>query len=163
MKHWFAQLNEREQQLVLLGAGTSILIILFVLYADFVSPMIKSYQNGEQLLAEKKADLDWMKDAVVQIQQARKQGMRTPTRGSQSLFALVDSTGKQANLSQAMKRVEPDGDQRVRIWLENASFDDAIDWLSLLQSQYQVEVSRMTVDSNASGQVNVSALLVETP
>ncbi len=162
MKAWFAQLNEREQQLVLVGGILGICIISFVLYSDYISPFFKNLKTGDQQVQEMQADLEWLRQAVVQVNQFKPQSSSTANRGNQSLFALVDSSSKQANLSQAVKRVEPEGDARVRIWLENAKFDDAINWLSLLHSRYKINVDRITIDAVAPGQVNLSALLIDT-
>ena len=108
------------------------------------------------------ADLEWMRQAVDQVKPLKSQHSPTANRGAQSLFALVDSSSKQAGLSQVVKRVEPEGEARVRIWLENAKFDDTIDWLFLLHARYQINVERITIDAVDPGYVNLSALLVET-
>ncbi len=162
MKAWFSQLNEREQQLVVVGGILGVCVIVFVLYSDYVSPFFKNSRTGSQQLQQMQADLDWLRQAAMQAKQLKPQSSLKSNRGNQSLFALVDSSSKQAQLSQAVKRVEPEGEKRVRIWLENAKFDDAINWLSLLHSRYQINVEKITIDAVAPGQVNLSALLIET-
>ena len=45
-----------------------------------------------------------------------------------------------------MKRVQPDGTNKARVWLENANFDVVIGWLEELERRYGVTVETVTFE-----------------
>ncbi|MCP5325686.1 MAG: type II secretion system protein M [Oceanospirillaceae bacterium] len=77
---------------------------------------------------------------------------------SQSILAIVNSSARNQNID--LKRFEPEGENGLRIWLDDVRFNAAISWLSLLQNQYGIRASQISMDKSASGAVNVRALLV---
>ena len=59
-----------------------------------------------------------------------------------------------------MKRIEPDGQELVRVSLEQASFDDMVTWLGSLQRSFGVSVADVSIDRQAaSGRVNARITL----
>jgi len=103
-----------------------------------------------------------MNNAAQQVNQLRRQKSSTK-RGSanQSLLALVDRTVKQAGLARALKRVEPEGSDKVKVRLEQAGFDAMIGWLESLQLRYSIRVENISIDAQDNpGSVNVRLTLV---
>jgi type II secretory pathway component PulM len=66
-----------------------------------------------------------------------------------SLLAIADQTGKQAGLSNAITRMQPEGDHIVRVWLEQADFAALVRWLGLLETTYGVAVVEAAIDREA--------------
>jgi general secretion pathway protein M len=77
-----------------------------------------------------------------------------------SLLTLVDQTAKSAGLGTSVKRVEPQGDDKLRVQLEQVSFDQMILWLDSLKQEHGVVAINVIVDRQTeSGQVNARLLL----
>jgi general secretion pathway protein M len=78
------------------------------------------------------------------------------------LLTLVDRTVKQAGLSEALKRVEPDGESKVKVRLENAVFDATVGWLESMQQRYSIRVESISIDAQDNpGTVNIRLTLSE--
>ena len=142
MKEWYAGLAQRERVLV---TGAAILLVLLLLYAMIWQPLSDAYLRMQKGVQVQQDTLTWMQQASQQIKGLKGQAGRG-NRGFQgSLLAVVDRSAQAAGLGQAMKRVEPEGRDGVRVWLEGASFDSLISWLGTLASQ-GAEVSTITLE-----------------
>lgn len=158
MKAWFAGLESREQSLIVAAA---IILLCLLLYLGVWQP----WQNNlHQLRAEvtqqeqNLAAMQVMADQVKALQTAGKGSVST--RSGQSLLGLVDSGARSRGLGKAMKRVQPDGSQRVRVWLEDASFDVLMDWLVSLQQGQGVTISSAVFEATGKDNGLVNARLV---
>ncbi|PIE44395.1 MAG: hypothetical protein CSA50_00790 [Gammaproteobacteria bacterium] len=79
-------------------------------------------------------------------------------RQSGSLVSLVTSVGKRSGVE--IKRFEPSGATRLRIWVENMPFDKVVDWLNGLESKHGIRVQQISIDrGDRSGLVNGRLLL----
>ena len=155
MNQWWAGLNQRERRIVVLG---SIAVLLTLLYLLVVEPVITHMRDLDASVREQTELLLWMQSSEQQIAKLRASSgsaNRSISSGG-SLLALVDQTAKRSKLSTAIKRVEPEGSEGVRIWLEQASFDNVIHWLVKIKKSDGVEVSRVSIEQTDSpGIVNV--------
>jgi len=161
---WWSGLQKREQQAILVGAG---LLLLVMLWAFGWQP----YQQDQSKLA---ARIEARQHQLIEVNQiaSRAKAMQgrqqstvhTNARGDRSLLRLSDETARAAGLAAALKRIEPDSDQRVQVWLEAAPFDPLISWLEQLEKQYGVSVDSASisrVSSAVSGSVNAHITLQE--
>ena len=91
--------------------------------------------------------LEWMRGAA---QQARALGVGAarpaPSLSRQSLLSTIDTTVREARLKEAVKRIEPDGPARVRVWLEQVEFDRLLPWLGELEQRHSVQVIDLRTD-----------------
>lgn len=76
--------------------------------------------------------------------------------GGQSLLAVVDQAARKDRLGTVLKRIEPEGTRIVRVWFEQAIFDDVLLWLGNLQNTYGVRITSISIDhqGGSSGSVN---------
>lgn len=157
LREWFAGLEQRERRLVLTGA---VLLIIMILYVAIWEPLANSVDDLRVATREQKTTLMWMSQAAKELRQLRGSSGRSKSMNGQSLLTVVDRTAKTGQLGTALKRVQPDGEQKVRVWMEGASFDDVIRWLVLLESRYGIgiESSVFEVKENA-GSVDVRLVL----
>ncbi len=59
-----------------------------------------------------------------------------------------------------MKRIEPEGQNSVRVWLEQAAFDDVIQWLQNLKRDYGIHTADIVIERQAAaGRVNARLTL----
>ena len=145
LNYWM-QLRPREQLLLSLAGLVLLLALLFLLVWE---PVMQEHRRLQQNLVQQQQLLAWMQQSAAEVrrlQGGKGQQRQDRARAGQSLLALIDSTAKRARLGAALKRVEPDGAGRVRVWLEQAAFDDLVRWLGQLQQRYGVRVDSIAVD-----------------
>lgn len=156
MNQFLAGLGARER--FLLAAGATVLA-LALLYALAWHPLAQRVDRLRVTVIEQIALQQWMQAASQEVRRLRasQSGQRTER---QSLLALTDRTAREAGLGPAIRRVEPEGTDRVRIVLEQAGFDEMVSWLELLVSRFLVRVDSVTVDArNEPGLVNARLVL----
>lgn len=138
MKAWFNGLEANERRM-LIGGGALLLVLL--LYVGIWEPLTHKVESLRASTAEQESLLAWMRGAAKEVKQLRgRSGQQAQPTSGQSLLSLVDRTAKAGRLGTALKRVQPDGDDKVGVWLESASFDDVVRWLSSLESRQGVQV-----------------------
>jgi len=153
MKEWFASLEQRERHLVISGA---VLLGLMLIYVVVWEPLTNNVNTLRVSTSEQASTLHWMRQAAQEVNKLRGSGgNRTKSTGGQSLLSMVDSTAKSGRLGAALKRVQPDGERRVRVWMEAASFDDVMRWLVLLDARYGVTIENSVFEmKQESGRVD---------
>jgi len=158
MKALLANLSSRERQIIFIGAAVALLLVLLFTWLTLNGRV----QRLESTVRDQKALSQWMHAAAQQVAQLRGMQSRGPARrpGDRSLLAVVDQTAKQSGLGRAIKRVEPDKEDSVRVWFEQVAFDDMVRWLSSLRQSYAVEVDTVTIDRQPQpGMVNARLVL----
>jgi general secretion pathway protein M len=138
MKAWFNTLAANERHM-LIGGG-SLLLVMF-LYFGMWEPLNNKVDALRVSTAEQQSLLAWMRGAAQEVKQLRgKGGQQSKVASGGSLLSLVDRTAKSGRLGKELKRVQPDGENKVRVWLEAASFDDIVRWLAVLENRHGVSV-----------------------
>ena len=83
--------------------------------------------------------------------------------GGRSLMTMVDAGAREMGLSSGLKRLQPDGDHRVRVDFEAVSFDVLANWVER-QVAEGVEIREWSVDRGlAPGVVNSRLTLERQP
>ncbi len=155
MKEWWLGLQARERRTLMIG-GVALAITL--LYFGLWDPFQSNLKRMEQAVEKNQALLLWMERSAAEVKQLTRAGSGAGNRratSGRSLLALVDQTAKRSRLGVALKRVEPEGKDAVRVWLEQASFDDMMSWLIQLERKNGITIETITVDrQEAPGRVN---------
>jgi len=153
VKAWFEGLEAREQRLLMAAA---IILTIIILYVAVWEPLHKGVANLRVSTSAQQATLDWMRGAAQEVIQLRGLGnARATPESGQSLLSLVDRTAKSRRLGEALKRVQPDGERQVRVWLEGAKFDDVMGWLVTLDTNQGVRINNGVFEAQeATGLVN---------
>jgi general secretion pathway protein M len=127
-----------------------------LLYVGIWEPLVNKVDALRVSTAEQESLLVWMRSAAQEVKQLRgRSGQPAKPASGQSLLSLVDRTAKSGQLGPALKRVQPDGDQKVRVWLESASFDDVVRWLTTLETRHGVHVESSVFQAlEATGRVD---------
>jgi len=157
MKNPLEGLDPRQRTWVI--AGTALLCIVF--FALIWGSFIKDVNRLETIVSEQRDLEQWMQRSSREALRLRGVAAGTTgVAGNRSLLALVDETAKQSGLGQAMQRVEPEGQDKVRIQLDNALFNDMSQWLEKLELTYNIHVDRISIDKeDRSGFVNARVTL----
>lgn len=143
MKEWFENLQPRER-LYVIGGG--VFLLLFVLYMAVWAPLSNNLKSSRETVAQQRQDLEWMRAASEQVQ---KLGLnRSTNRGSRnrSLLAVVDQEIQAAQLKGPLQRMEPDGAQSVKIWINKGAFDSLIGMLGKLETEQGISVKSLSIN-----------------
>jgi len=138
MKAWLMGLEATERRMLLGGGG---LLLVMFLYVGIWEPLTESVESLRVSTAEQETLLAWMRGAAQEVKQLRgRSGQQAKPASGGSLLSLVDRTAKSGGLGTELKRVQPEGDTKVRVWLEAASFDALVRWLTALETRHGVHV-----------------------
>lgn len=151
------QLDARQRRLLLLAA---VVLIGALLYVQVWEPLVESRALERERIAEQQAMLDWLTAITPMAEQMRQQQTGRAVASDRSLLGLADETARAAGLAGSLTRIEPAGDNQVRVWLDGANFVATMSWLQQMSMRYPVEVSQLSVDrARQNGQVNVRVTL----
>jgi len=158
MKEWLAGLEPRERMLVYAAA---VVVGVILVYAIFIQPLYSKYDKLVDSVDQQRETVQWMQQNAVTIRQLKGAG---PAAGQglagRSLLSVADSEARSARLGPALKRVEPEGSDAVRVWLDGASFDELVGWLDVMSSRYGADVDTITLErAEAAGLVNARLTL----
>lgn len=158
MKEWWQGLQLQERRTLSIGAGV---LALLLIYFGVLEPLTSHFSNLEQSVAEQQKLRDWMTKSAAEVRRLQSQGGGRVASDGRSLLTLVDQTARAENLGPALRRVEPEGsDKVVRVTLEQAPFDDVIRWLQTIKQRNGVNVVSITFDKQpVSGMVNARMTL----
>jgi general secretion pathway protein M len=155
MKDWFLQLNQREQ-LSLLSLGLA--VTLYALFMFIWSPLDS---RREQLTVQNSAVADSLVrvDAMVsEVIQLRKSGVKTGAK--RSLTTIInESTGR---LKLPVIRLQPNSRGEIQVRIENAAFDNVLQWLHEMEYTQGLLVREVSVvQAGTVGRVNVTVRVAE--
>ena len=158
MKQWFLSLTQRER--VLVQAAASV-VGVFVVYLLIIEPISSTYAKNKKNVASSMETLQWMRTAAEEVKKlSGGRSIKGSSKGKQFILSTVDKSAKNAGLASVMKRVQPESDTGVRVWFENASFDELIKWLSIIESKHGLSVNEINIEKTEStGLVNVRVFL----
>ncbi len=162
MSAWWQRLSARDRMTLTLGALIATAILL---WAFAWQPLTRAHAQLSARVRQSEQDLAWMQHVASTLKQRRAQGSSVGLeRAGRSLLALADGTAREAGLEGVLKRVEPVGEGRVNVWLENTGFDHTISWLEGLKNRFGVRVDELSVDrASAPGTVNARITLIDPP
>ncbi|MBF0261847.1 MAG: type II secretion system protein M [Magnetococcales bacterium] len=146
---WLATLGRRERRLVVGG----VLVVAVVLIETFaIEPGLEWLEGRRRFVAGRAETLAQMHRSAAEVTRLRAAGAGKGTVGGkealidESLLSLADRTAKEQGLGAALKRVEPEGEGRVRLWFDKASFEGLMAWLEGLATRHGARVENITLD-----------------
>jgi len=157
MKAYWSRLNQRQQ--LVLGAAALVLLAA-LLFLWVWEPLMESRDQERERVAAQRALLDWL-EVVEPAANALRQGPTRPRDlGGRSLLGLADQTARGAGLAGSLTRIEPVGENQVRVWLDEADFTATMRWLETLSINHPVRTAQLEVErGRAAGMVNVRVTL----
>lgn len=154
VKVWLAQLAPRERLALLAGLILGAVILGYLLLLD---PIFRARGELRGSVRQQEQELAWMRDAAREVRRLMGAGSVAAPGGSP--LAAIDASARQLGLGTALKRVEPGGRDEVRVWLEDAPFDELMRWLALLQGSHGISAGEVVVEPGRSGAGLVNARL----
>lgn len=152
-RYW--SLPPRDRVLVNIIMATLTLMLLWLL---IIAPAQRLRSEAAVKLAGQQATLQWVKDNEARAQAIAGKTTSSPRKSGQSLMAAVTSSTAQMGLT--LKRYEPEGQEKLRVWLENQSFNKIMQWVDALQRQHGMSVVNVAIDAASQpGLVNAKIVL----
>jgi len=131
---WYQKKPPRDQLVIRAVATLAVLAILFSL---FVAPLIRENAELKETLERKVSFYELMAE----------NGARFSSSGSVSgnkpLLSTVSQEARKSGIT--LTRYEQDGSS-LRVWVDDAGFDDAIRWIESLSRQKGVVASQVNID-----------------
>jgi general secretion pathway protein M len=162
MRDWWLSRQPRERLILMLGG---ILVVATLLYLLVWEPLVRERTNLANRVKAQGKTLVWMQQASEQVKQLRSQSQNLTKKANQSsLMSIVDSSAKRSKIRKPIQRIEPEGKNGVKLWIENVDFDTLVRWLGEVERRHGVLINRATITRNeeTAGQVN-SRLSLERP
>lgn len=154
MKAWWNGLQLRERQLLLTGGCLMAALAYWLLLWQ---PLVAAREQSRAAVASLQQATVEARTQVTAILASRTLAAPRPVR---SLFALIDSSARDAGLMSAQTRIEPLGEDRVRVSMDGVSFDQLAAWLENLDRSEGVDINEWSVDrALVPGVVNASMTL----
>lgn len=152
MTDWWRALTRRERLLI---AGGLALVLLLSGYLLVWEPWQQRLQTLRGNVAALRQDLAWMRRAASRLQQIE----TTAPTGSDaesgvSLATRVDRLARTAGLGEALRRVEPQSDGSLQLWLDDAAFSTLLRWLSELRSHHGIAIGQAEFSRRDGDRVN---------
>jgi general secretion pathway protein M len=146
---WYGSQNLRDQKII---KAISAFIVLCLLIVMFVQPLLAKQEAYQARLNKSLSTYELL------ASNAHKFQSQVSGKASDGpILAIVTQQAKRSGIN--LKRFEPDGDG-LRIWLEDAVFDDAIRWLEELNQKHNIQIKQINVErSEASGLVDLRGTL----
>lgn len=148
----YRELQPRERLLVSVAAVVVTITLLFLLVWE---PLAKAREKSREALSDERALAQRLEVIGAAVQKARAAGVGAIQGREQSLLTLVDALGKNSELGKAPTRLQPEGEQEVRVVFEDVSFDALMRWVALLENTYGIRVTAADFERRAgAGLVN---------
>lgn len=158
MIEWFRDRSPREQYILAGGMGVLLLVLLWLLVWE---PLNQEHGEYQAKIEQQQLILLQLQQLAAEADLLGSGAGKVNSRGDQSLLSLADRTVRAAGLAGSLRRIEPDGDQRVRLWLQQAPFDSLVKWLQALAGDHGVHVFAANIDLGESTGLVVADITLE--
>jgi general secretion pathway protein M len=157
MKQWWLSKTPQEHLAMIIGGAA---VSLLLLYLIVWRPFQQSVEQKALLVKSQESTLQWMKDNAGLVKNMRGKPNSKGKASNEALLTLVDRTAKSIQLRQQIKRIKPQGDDGVQLWVEQAPFDTLIRWLGQMSQEYALNIESLNIDrQDAPGLVNARVVL----
>lgn len=160
MKQLLVQLSLRERILLIGGIAA---LVISGLYAFVYLPLIEEQQGLKTAIEAQQQLKNYLQGIGTEVEALQ---THTPEATSiedtaQSLISIVDAGSEQAGIKPAVKRLIPEGQDKVTLWLERCDSDKLLAWLAVLDKEYAITVQQISIsrEAGAAGLVSGKVLL----
>lgn len=153
----YEALQPREQWLVGIAG---VVVALAVIHAGIWQPFARARAHHASELAEARRLAASLTQAQAEVL-ARGPRNAPVVGGDVSLLSVVDQASKSGTLGKTPSRLQPDGDNQARVWIEDVQFDALLRWMYELQTTYGLRIDVADIERQpTSGLVNARLALM---
>ena len=155
MKAWFAQLNQREQMSVLV---LGVAMLLYLLYLFVWSPLDSRRDSLTAQNSSIAGTLQRVDAMVSEVLHLRDSGARAGAR--RNLTSLINQSTSRMQLQ--VSRLQPNSRGEIQVRLEDAAFDDVLQWLYEMEYKEGLLVREVSVtQAGTVGRVNATVRIAQ--
>lgn len=125
LRQAWEQRPQREQQMLLAGAAA---VLLTLVYLVVWEPAQRARVAAENELSSARATAQQLERAAALVPAQRAQQQASAGR-DRSLLAQVNQATRSNTLGKSPERLQPDGEDAVRVWLEDVQLEALLRWL----------------------------------
>lgn len=155
MKDWFLGLNQREQMSVL---ALGLVLVLYMLYVLVWSPLATKRDSlvmQNTAISESLVRVDAMASELMQLRDSGAQ-----VGAKRNLTQLINQST--ARLKLPVSRLQPNSRGDIQVRLENAAFDDVLQWLHEMEFREGLLVREVSVtQTGTTGRVNATVRMAQ--
>jgi len=158
MKQWYKNLTQSERRLVSIGLVVVVAVLAWRLVYLPLNRQLDSQVVIKNRLHEQLIEMQNMGDVSL-TQQVTSQSI-PPTM---TFSTWLDQQLNQLGLQELVSRTEPIDSNSLTVWLNNAPFDQVIDWIQAIHEGYRVQVDQIDVNvtDRSLGYTNIRMRLVK--
>jgi general secretion pathway protein M len=139
---WFSDLSQSEQRLLTVGG---LLVGMALGWVLVYQPVVNHIDAQVSVKARLQNQLNQMQamtgttvnNSVTEV---------LPIPAGVTFSSWVDQQLRLVNLQEMVNRTEPIDENSLSVWLQGAPFDQVIDWLQTISTQYAVQVDQIDVN-----------------
>jgi|GEM_PF-1541347 len=158
IKEYWYSLGGRERGLLMVGACVITLMLIWALILDPVNQRLEQLRTQVPI---KRNAWEYMRSQEQNLDTLRQTQQPRQFDDSQPLLTIIEQTAAQSNLREVIKRIQPDDDDSVKVWLTDAYFDPWVQWVETLKQQ-GIEVIAATVNRGKEETVTVRVTFQRT-
>lgn len=147
---FITSLSSRERGLLSAAGLLAALLMFYMLVWEPTQLRLKDLR--ERQLPQSEQTLAWVKQALANAENGQTSKVEKIIEGP--LLTVIEQTGEKANVRSAIKRMQPNQNQEVKIWMNEVKFDHWLRWVALLHQQ-NVQIDRASVVASSPGLVDV--------
>jgi general secretion pathway protein M len=152
LKQKYNDLEGRERKILLLGL---ILVTIFIIHNFIYNPMHQSINKLRESNANKQELLVWMNQSVASIKASSSAQSTSNKRRGRSLNVIINTSASSAKIN--ISRSQPRDNNQYQIWIDQVVFNELLNWLNILQTDYGIYVSTINLGTTDNkGQVRVN-------
>jgi general secretion pathway protein M len=156
-----AWINDRDAREKALLAGAAVILLLAGLWVLVWDPLDDRLSEFQARVTQQQAIYLQLQQLAAEAEQLGSGSASVADRGDQSLMSLADRSVRAAGLAGALRRIEPAGEGRVRLWLQQAQFDPMAKWLQSLSREYGIHVFAASIDRGDSTGLVIAEITLE--
>tara|TARA_B100000579_G_scaffold294972_1_gene245169 strand:- start:157 stop:564 length:408 start_codon:yes stop_codon:yes gene_type:complete len=127
-----------------------------------INPFIDKQQNLKKRIAE----LEWSIVEIKHLKKIRSNAFENSfiKNNSESMVVIVDRILRENNVLSTLQRSQPNGENQIRLDLENVKFNTLIKSLVQFSNQYNIDIGDANISEsqiNSPGFVNATITLIE--
>lgn len=142
----YLALEPRERRLLVAAAAVLAALLYYLLIWEPLA--LERDALSQRIQAQQALAMD-LAAAAPLARTAAPGATSSPVNRNRSLLAVVDQTGKAAGLGAGVRRVQPEGDNRVRVWLDDVEFNQTVRWLHQLETRHGLSVDSADIGAQS--------------
>lgn len=151
MKEWFESLAPRERIILLVGG---LLLVPILLWAMLWEPMKSSLNTLHTDVRNDRELLSWMQQSSQIILAKKSSGEQTKNKHV-SLINAIESTARQGGLRKSITSLDPQGDKKINLRIQDAVFNDLVVWQGRLEREFSIHAVQLNITPTSKpGRVN---------